>query len=192
MVSDAQKINRGPAAAPENRRRILEAARRVFSQHGYHAPLSAVAKEAGVGQGVLYRHFPSRLELANAVFDADWDEYEHIAADPAADSFQRLWSLAVRHTIEKIAFIEMVADARRNLPNSEGRDRIRRLVEQCLGNAQAAGAVDSDLTADDVMLALRMVYGIVVSAADSASSSTGLRSEVTRALAVAGRLPHLV
>jgi AcrR family transcriptional regulator len=55
------------ADAKRNRDRIVEAAREVYREHGYDAPLDLVAKRAGVGAGTLYRHFPSRDVLVDAV-----------------------------------------------------------------------------------------------------------------------------
>jgi AcrR family transcriptional regulator len=68
-MTNAQRVNRGPSAAAENRAALIAAARAVFATAGYDAPLSAVARRAGVGQGSLYRHFPNRMSLAVAVFE---------------------------------------------------------------------------------------------------------------------------
>ncbi|GAB2930509.1 TetR/AcrR family transcriptional regulator [Micromonospora polyrhachis] len=185
MLRDTRKVNRGPAASADNRRAILAAARKVFTERGYHAPLSAVVKEAGVSQGVLYRHFPTRLELAFAVFDEDWAEYEAISASPDSSSFVRLWTLIIDKTIDEAAFVEMVVDARRQAVGYDGAERMRGLLDPPLTRAQEAGLVDPGLTVDDVMLAQRMVFGIVVTAIDT----TDLRGQVSRALATVGLLP---
>ncbi|HWZ30693.1 MAG TPA: TetR/AcrR family transcriptional regulator [Bryobacteraceae bacterium] len=63
--------------AQRNRERILEVAKRAFSQSGVNASLDEVAKEAGVGPGTLYRHFPTREELLEAVYRT---EVEKLAA----------------------------------------------------------------------------------------------------------------
>lgn len=76
------KPNRGPSAGPGNRAALIQAAREVFAERGYGAPLSAIAKRAQVGQGSLYRHFPDRLSLALAVFDENMVGVDAIAADP--------------------------------------------------------------------------------------------------------------
>ncbi|MGO1628191.1 helix-turn-helix domain-containing protein, partial [Microbacterium sp.] len=76
MVTDAEerpRKNRGPAAAAENRRALIAAARAVFADGGFAVPFSAIARRAGVGQGSLYRHFPTKIALAAAVFDDDID-----------------------------------------------------------------------------------------------------------------------
>jgi AcrR family transcriptional regulator len=64
-----QNASRKPRAdALRNRDRLLEAARAVFSAGGPEASLEAVARTAGVGIGTLYRHFPTREALFEAVY----------------------------------------------------------------------------------------------------------------------------
>lgn len=159
----------------------------MFADRGYHAPLNAVAKEAGVGQGVLYRHFPDRLALALEVFEGHWAEYEELSADPDPGSFQRLWALMIEHTIADAAFVEMVVDARRSMPDYDGAERQRALIEPPLERARDAGLVDSELTADDVLLGARMVFGVVTTAV----GTDDVRATVARAIRVVGRLPPL-
>ena len=155
------RVNRGPAAAAGNRRAILAAARRLFAERGYHVPLSAIAQEAGTGQGVLYRHFPTRLDLARAVFETHLEELTAVAHDDAPDTFVRLWSRLLDLVVEESAFVEMVVDARRSMPDYDGGHRLRVLVEETLPRAQRAGLVAPALTTADVLLAVRMAYGIV-------------------------------
>ncbi|WP_188510155.1 TetR/AcrR family transcriptional regulator [Conyzicola nivalis] len=62
---------RGPRAdAQRNRDHILDVAEQHFSQHGVTGSLEAIAKQAGVGVGTLYRHFPNREELLAALLTA--------------------------------------------------------------------------------------------------------------------------
>ena len=58
------------ADAQRNCDRIVEVARQVFREQGYDASLDLIAKQAGVGPGTLYRHFPSRDDLIDAVMQA--------------------------------------------------------------------------------------------------------------------------
>lgn len=58
------------ADAARNRDKIVEAARVAFRTRGYDAPLDDIAKAAGVGPGTLYRHFPTRESLVDAVMQA--------------------------------------------------------------------------------------------------------------------------
>ncbi len=172
------RVNRGPAAAAGNRRAILAAARRLFAERGYHVPLSAIAQEAGTGQGVLYRHFPTRLDLALAVFETHFEELTAIAGHDAPDAFVRLWSRLLDLVVEESAFVEMIVDARRSLPDYDGGPRLRDLVEQTLPRAQAAGLVPRTLGTTDVLLAVRMAYGVVATSV----GSEDVRATVDRVL----------
>jgi AcrR family transcriptional regulator len=69
------------ADAKRNYERILEVAREVFREQGYDASLDEVAKRAGVGPGTLYRHFPNRDALLDAIMQS--------------------WMLRVEETVEK-------------------------------------------------------------------------------------------
>ena len=62
------------ADAARNRAKIVEAAREVFREKGYDAPLDEVAKRAGVGPGTLYRHFPTKDDLVDALMQAWVDQ----------------------------------------------------------------------------------------------------------------------
>jgi AcrR family transcriptional regulator len=70
------------ADAQRNRERIVEVAREVFRERGYDAPLDDIAKQAGVGPGTLYRHFPNRDALLDAVMQA-WVDRVTEATDKA-------------------------------------------------------------------------------------------------------------
>lgn len=170
MAHRPERSNRGPAAAPENRRAILLAARRLFTERGYRVPLSAIAREAGVGQGVLYRHFPTRLDLAHAVFEANFTELEGIAADETPGAFARFWNRVVDLTVTDSAFVEMVVDARRTQEDYDGGQRLRRMIAPLLARAHQAEEVPATLTVDDLVLVQRMVYGVVVTAHDDAEA----------------------
>ena len=63
--------------AQRNRERILEVAKEAFTQSGANASLDDISKQAGVGPGTLYRHFPTREELIEAVYRT---EVEKLAA----------------------------------------------------------------------------------------------------------------
>src|ERR1700754_2969036 len=101
----SKKIMRKPRAdAVRNRDLVLEAAKAVFSDGGAEASLEAVARAAGVGIGTLYRHFPTREALFEAVYRrevehlADLAERLKIDASPA-DAL-RHW---LRSTVEFVA-----------------------------------------------------------------------------------------
>jgi AcrR family transcriptional regulator len=70
------------ADAKRNYDRLVETAGRVFRERGYDAPLDDIAKQAGVGPGTLYRHFPTRDALIDAVMQ-NWIAGVNDSADKA-------------------------------------------------------------------------------------------------------------
>src|SRR3984957_12880581 len=70
------------ADAQRNRARLLEAAVRAFSQEGPEVTLDAIAKDAGVGIGTLYRHFPTREALVEAAYRNELDRLRGAGPPP--------------------------------------------------------------------------------------------------------------
>ncbi|MFJ7152814.1 TetR/AcrR family transcriptional regulator [Streptomyces sp. NPDC100445] len=83
MGADGQQGRKPRADVRRNRAALLEAAQRHFLAHGVGASLEAVAKEAGVGPGTLYRHFPNREALLAAVLQTRSEELVARQADIA-------------------------------------------------------------------------------------------------------------
>lgn len=73
----SQRPRKPRADAERNRERILEVAKEAFARHGANASLDDIAKQAEVGPGTLYRHFPTREELLQSVYRS---ELEKLAA----------------------------------------------------------------------------------------------------------------
>lgn len=162
MPAHMRRINRGPAAAAENRRALLAAARDLFAERGFDVPLQAIAKRARVGQGVLYRHFPRRMDLALAVFEENFLRLEAAGADVGPGSFARLWGLLVDEVVDSAAFVEMAVEARRELPDFGGTARLLAIFGPHVEAALRGGEVRADLVVEDVPTGVRMVYGLVV------------------------------
>jgi AcrR family transcriptional regulator len=72
-------VRRRRADAIRNRERVLAAAKAVFSAGGPDASLEAVAKQAGVGIGTLYRHFPTRQDLFETVYRREVQQLVELA-----------------------------------------------------------------------------------------------------------------
>ncbi|AFV88798.1 TetR/AcrR family transcriptional regulator [Acidipropionibacterium acidipropionici] len=161
------KSNRGPAAADSNRRALLASARRLFAERGIGVPLSAIAKDAGVGQGVLYRHFPNRSTLAMAVFEENLDHLDQVAAEaPEGRGFTAVWGEILEMVLTDIAFIEMAVASRRDTRARGADTRLGRLLEPLLTGAREAGAVAPSVKTMDLLRTLRACYGVVVTAMD--------------------------
>src|ERR1700687_295175 len=80
MTAPGTAIARKPRVdAVRNRERVLEAAKAVFSAGGADASLEAVARRARVGSGTLYRHFPTREALFEAVYRREVEQLVELA-----------------------------------------------------------------------------------------------------------------
>src|SRR5262249_27752618 len=99
-----ETMRRPRADALRNRERLLEAAKEVFSAGGPEASLEAVARRAGVGMGTLYRHFPTREALFEAVYRREvqqlWELAEQLKAESAPVDALRRW---LRSNVEFVA-----------------------------------------------------------------------------------------
>ncbi len=187
MPGSTGSRNGGPAAAPRNRAAIIAAARQLFAEQGLQVPLSAIATAAGVGQAVMYRHFPDRLDLAYAVFADNFTELERLATETVGpQAFHAVWRRIVAYTCESVGFVELVIEARREVPESINEDRLVALITEPLARAQGAGLIDASWTARDVLLLQHMVYGVVVAHVDQSRAGAA----VDRALALVD--PRLV
>ncbi|GAA3315478.1 TetR/AcrR family transcriptional regulator [Nonomuraea dietziae] len=158
----ARRPNRGPSAAAENRAALIAAAREVFAGAGYNAPLSMVARAAGVGQGSLYRHFPDRVSLALAVFEDAVADLEALADEPGS-TLADVLDLITEQTIASTAFIDMVSVPPMD-PDPrliQVRDRVAKLLAGALPEARRAGRVREDLGPDDLVLAVGMLAGVL-------------------------------
>lgn len=152
--------NRGPAAAQQNRAALLAAAMEVFAAGGIDAPLNAVAKRAGVGQGSLYRHFPDRVTLALAVFEQNVTELETAAVQHRA-GYDDLVALLSRQVVDSVGFVDILTATSTDPRVVAFGARIRDALSGAVAAAQRAGRLRGDVGADDVLLALGMVAAVV-------------------------------
>ncbi|MFG1943871.1 TetR family transcriptional regulator [Nonomuraea sp. NPDC048826] len=160
-MAHVRKANRGPSAAAANRAALVTAARELFSTAGFDAPLSAVARRAGVGQGSLYRHFPDRASLAMAVFEGNVSELEALAAERETtldDLFERI----IEQTVACAAFLDMVTSADPRM--AAVGVRVTRLLAGRLEQARRDGTVRADVTPDDLLLVVGMLAGVLIRA----------------------------
>ena len=162
-----RRVNRGRSAAAGNRRALVAAAVEVFAEQGFDAPLSAVAKRAGVGQGSLYRHFPDRVSLALAVFEDNLAELEELAGRPGT-TLEDLLARITDQTIASIAFVDIITAGEADARLARVTDRVRAVLADALAEARGAGRVRGSLCTEDVMLAIGMVAAVIakVPAAD--------------------------
>jgi len=162
MTTKPQERLRKPRAdALRNRDRVLEAAKIVFSAGGAEASLEAVARQAGVGIGTLYRHFPTREDLFEAVYRREVEQLaefaEELKSEPSPVEALRRW---LRSTVQFVATKKgmMAALAIVMNANSElaaySHGHLTRSIGALLARAVEAGEIRNDISADDVLRAL--------------------------------------
>ena len=151
------------ADAARNRAKLIDSARQVFAQHGGEASLEQIAKAAGVGIGTLYRHFPTRLALLEAVYRDEVDVLRETAekVEPNHPPVEALglWLVAfVDYAATKRHIVTELVDSigRESDLMTHSREVIYGTAERLVGAAQAAGEIRGDVTANDV---LRLVGG---------------------------------
>jgi AcrR family transcriptional regulator len=146
------------ADAKRNYELLVTAARKVFDQVGGDASMEAIAREAGVGIGTLYRHFPKRIDVVEAVYVDDVGELETVARTVSDDlepwpAFVAWLEAFVRYAIGKKRFMNELHEAFEKDPalRSASRERIEGALSVVLTRAQEAGVVRSDVDAPDLM-----------------------------------------
>lgn len=146
------------ADARRNYERLVTAARQVFADHGVDASMEAIARQAGVGIGTLYRHFPNRIDVVEAVYRTDVDELVTAAETLVAESDP--WSAVVgwldafvRYAQAKRTLLSELHEAFEKNPQlrSASRDRIEGALRIVLDGAQRAGVVRTDVDESDLM-----------------------------------------
>ena len=162
MIGPSAAIARKPRAdAVRNRERVLEAAKAVFSAGGADASLEAVARRAGVGIGTLYRHFPTREALYEAVYRREVEQLGDLAdqlkneAKPI-DALRRWLRSNVEFVATKKGMSAALALAAQGSPElkSYSLDRLSRAVGVLLDRAVATREIRSDVNPEDLIRAL--------------------------------------
>lgn len=165
MSGLADRTPRKPRAdAVRNRERVLEAAKAVFSEGGAEAGLEAVARRAGVGIGTLYRHFPTREALYEAVYRR---EVEHLAglaqnfaaSYPPLDALRRFIQALLDLVATKKGMAAALALAAHKPPElmAYTTNLLQEAIGTLLSAAAEAGAIRPDIGPDDL---LRTVVGL--------------------------------
>ena len=149
------------ADAQRNRDKLLDAAVRAFSRGGPEVTLEAIARDAGVGIGTLYRHFPTREALVEAAYRNELARLcdvvpDLLAAEPP-DQAMRIW---MDRFVDYMTTKHGMADALRAViasggnPFAESRDRLLAAVTALLEAGVAAGTLRSDIAPSDVLTSL--------------------------------------
>ena len=158
----ADAARRPRADAARNRERLLEAAKAVFSAGGAEASLEAVARRAGVGIGTLYRHFPTREALFEAVYRREVQQLvelaEQLGNEASPVEALRRW---LRANVELVATkkgmlaaLALVAVRGSSALYADTLARLTKAVGALLDRAVAAGEIRADIGPEDLLRSL--------------------------------------
>ena len=189
--------------AQRNRDRILAATRAAFQERGLEVGVDEIARRAGVGMGTLYRHFPTKDALIDAVVDARFAELtaaaeEALEAADAWDGFAGFLAAAVRLQATDRGFKDALAARGRDERRVKAaRRRLHAVIERLVARAREEGALRGDIAAEDVSVLLWATGRIVERTADLAPDQAarflamhldGLRPDAARGPLPAGPL----
>lgn len=156
LATPAERARPMRADAQRNRDRILLAAEEVFARDGVAVPVDAVAERAGVGVGTVYRHFPTKEALFEAIVLTRLDDLVAAAAEPAGDPTDAFFAflaqvgeqVALKHDL-----FDALADAGVDVQSRcAGKvDMLKAHVEKLHRRAIACGGVRDDIATSDVM-----------------------------------------
>ena len=153
--------------AERNRQRILVAAAEVFGERGLHVTLDAVAERAGVGVGTVYRRFPDKEALIDALFEERIDEVRAIADEACAipdawDAVVFFFEKAIAMHGDDRALKELVFSTAHGQDRvARARDRIAPVVTRLVERAQASGQLRADLAVTDVPMIQLMLTAVI-------------------------------
>jgi len=168
--------------AAENRERLIAAAEQVFTALGTEATMEDIARAAGVGPATLYRRFPSKDTLAQAVLEQFFGHLIALADDalrrPPEKCVEAYLTTVAHELARKRGLVHSLwGDLAPRALIAELEERTRRLVKQ----AQSVGAVGEQFTVGDIAAAVWALRGIFQSGGSAAD--TAWRRHVTFLLA---------
>jgi AcrR family transcriptional regulator len=152
------------ADAQRNCDRLLQAAAAAFAEHGTDASLDDIARRAGVGIGTLYRHFPTRQALLEAVYREQMEALAAeadslLGAESPGTALARWLRSVLAHNMAHRGLKEVLMNGEPSEQVTSAKVRMRAAGGALLERAQHAGAVRSDLDIGDL---LRLVYSIAL------------------------------
>ena len=158
------------ADAARNRERIIAAAAAVFAERGLEAATAEIAHRAGVGEATLFRRFPTKDDLIDAIIETRMEEVAVLAdaaaehPDPAAALERLMQDLVMQFSRDK-GFFEAAGERCMSDPKFQPmRERALDAAGRLLKRAQDAGAVRGDLSPSDIsFLAGSAAYAMEVS-----------------------------
>jgi AcrR family transcriptional regulator len=174
------------ADARRNRQRLLDAAASVFAANGADVPIDVIAREAGVGPGTLYRHFPTKEALFEAVVMERFAQltanaYALLDAPDPGSAFLDYIEALVVQAADRHDLVDALRQAGVDMQSvkSQVGSELRDAIDQLLRRAQDAGAVRTDIGIADLMA---LLGGIALSARTAPGDPTRMASVISDGL----------
>ncbi len=171
MTAAVEKAPRKDAA--RNRQRILDAAKELFAERGLTVTLHDIAARAGVGVGTIYRHFPDKKPLIDAIFEEHLAEltalFEQAIANPDPwESIVWVHEQMLENQARNRGLKELLLGTTPQAPDRarQFRAQLHPLAAQLVERGQAAGVVRSDAETQDFGLLQTMVGAVMDAAAE--------------------------
>ncbi len=170
--------------AERNRQRLLEVAQEVFAREGLAVPIDEIARRAGLGVGTLYRHFPTKEALFEAIVVGRVERLADLArasakAPDAGAAFFAFLSQMVEEGQKKKDFLAALAGTGADMEQiAAAKLRMKRAVAVLVERAQKARVIRSDVGAGDV---LTLVMG-TVGAADRHGAGSAERKRLLQVI----------
>ncbi|MDX6666192.1 MAG: hypothetical protein QOG68_2398 [Solirubrobacteraceae bacterium] len=176
VMSPAAKLSDRPlrADAERNRELILEAARAAFAEDGLEVGLHEIARRAGVGVGTVYRRFPDKDVLIDALFQDRIDEVVSIAEQALADADAWhgletfLHATCAMQAADRGLHQAVFSGAKGPQCAAGARERISPLVGELVRRAQEQGTMRPDVAAFDVGM-VRQQLGLLIERLDDSA-----------------------
>jgi AcrR family transcriptional regulator len=160
-----------------NRQRVLEAAEQVLGSEGLSAPIDRVAEEAGVGVGTIYRHFPTKEALFEAILLSHFERLVKEArllaeAKDAASGLFALLDRLLAYALDKRDLADVLSGAGVDIKASAGglKRELEEIGEGLLARAQQEGTVRADISGADLICLVAGTCGTAGSAGTSGAS----------------------
>ena len=160
--------------AQRNRERIVAGARELFADEGIGVSVEEITRRAGVGMGTLYRHFPTKEELVDAVLEEAFDAYVELAEGALEEkdrwtAFATFLEQALELHAANRGLMDVVVTSERGRDRAQAvRLRIAPLVAKLVERAQAEGTLREDLAAEDVPVVFWACARVIQATADVA------------------------